>query len=109
MKRYSIAIVLLLVFSVSAFAEETEYKETPLKRGTTIFLATVPLTLAYSLLSYRFYKMYRESDFNYSLSARETRNVVYVGVSISLVYSLWDYFKSEGAKKKNAHKSGSGR
>ncbi len=89
-------LLLFIIFLNSFFSEETSSKtikrEPPLKHSAIIFIASLPLTLTYSLLSYRFYKMYEHSDVNYSLSKTETKNVFYFGISSSFIYAVIDYF-----------------
>ncbi len=97
------------MLTVVIYGEETKaatikYKESILKRETTILLVSIPLTLTYSLLSYKFFKMYQRENPNYSLTSKETKNVIYIGLSLSMLYTLCDYFNYK-KKAKNDNKS----
>lgn len=108
MARFKICLLILLILIFSTIgASETKTltikKESGLKHATIVFLASIPLTLTMSMLSYKFYKMYQTSDANYSLNKVETRNTIYIGISLSLVYSVVDYINYK-KKMKNGNK-----
>ena len=96
------------MFTLCVFAQDTTVKtikkESALRHSAIVFVSSLPLALTYSLLSYRFYKMYEHSSVNYSLSKKETKNVIYVGISLSFVYSLVDYFNYK-KKVKNGNRN----
>ncbi len=71
-------------------------KESRLKRSLIIFLSSLPLTLTYSLLAYKWYMIFATSDPTYPLSKAETTNVLLVGVSISAIFVLWDILSTPG-------------